>query len=528
MADVLLIKSLSVVNSRTGEPLISDVSLHIGSGELVGLVGESGSGKTTVGLSCLGFFRSGSRYASGSIHLAGEALPLHQPAALRLLRRQRVAYVPQSASNSMNPARTIGAQLRERFAAGSEAVEERLIELFEQVALPRDKQLLSRYPHQFSGGQLQRVAVAAALIANPELIIFDEPTTGLDVLVQAQLMDTLKGVCRARHIAALFISHDLATVAEFCGRTMVMKGGRVVEIGSTAQVLGQPRSDYGKQLISAVPSLAGAMAELQPTVIEEGAATLELKGINAFHGSQQILHDINLRIPTGQCTALVGESGSGKTTLCRLLIGLHRSYNGEVLFEGQSLAPIANERTAAQRQTMQYVFQSPYDALNPRATVAENMLLPLRFFGLTIAPNTVRDLLAKVCLSAAHGQRYPHHLSGGERQRVALARALAMRPRLMICDEVTSALDVSVQASVVKLISELRQEMELTVIFVTHQLALVPGLAQHVAVLRDGRLLESGPVAQVLTKPKVDFTRALLHHTPDLGRALATQGALPC
>jgi peptide/nickel transport system ATP-binding protein len=584
MTAVLSVEGLKVVSAASGAALVDGVGIEIMAGEMVGLVGESGSGKTTLGMACMGFARHGTRITGGAVRLGEHESLLWSPAQIATLRREYISYVPQSAGFALNPARRLGAQLRERLPeslAGDP--QERLLDALEEVALPRTREFLRRYPHQLSGGQAQRVVIASAFIAEPKVVILDEPTTGLDVATQARILEMVRGICAQHGTAAIFISHDLGAVAELCSRVAVMYAGRIVESGSTTGLVTRAQHPYTRGLLRAVPGLRAEHAivgipgqapppgrrggactfadrcELAQPVCREGepallpttegrlvrclfpldddpragapAATaavareaseqplqLAVAGLDAWHGSTQILHGIDLRFEPGACTAIVGESGSGKTTLCRAIIGLHGSYGGAVTLHDNALAPRAGQRTAEQRRQLQYVFQNPYEALNPRRTIADLIRQPLEVFGEPVPRGFVEEQLELVSLRAETAAKHPDQLSGGERQRVALARALALRPRILICDEVTSSLDVSVQASVVALIRRLQAQMDLTVIFVTHDIALVRQIAQSVVVLKDGRVVERGPTDGIFAAPSAEYTRALLEHAPDLWR----------
>lgn len=523
MADALKVTDLTVSSTTTGAVLAERVTLSVANGEFVGLVGESGSGKTTVGFACLGFTRPGTRISAGQVTVGDRELSLMSRAELVSLRRSSIAYVPQSAGYALNPALTIGTQLGDRLfePCDSRSV---LLRSLDMVTLPATDEFLHRYPHQLSGGQQQRVVIAAALITDPKVVIFDEPTTGLDVAVQSQILDMIRDVCRERGTAGLFISHDLAAVASLCSRTMVMRHGRIVEEGSTPDIFERPAKPYTKMLIGAVPSLKKAMsAQASFTPLGNGGASagpvagaLSASRLSVSYGSNQVLHGLDISFEPGKCTAILGESGSGKTTLCRSMIGLQRNYKGIVSLDGETLHPKARKRDMRQRRDLQYVFQNPYDALNPRNRVREVLIKPVQFIGQAIQAGFVEELLARVSLGPEIADRFPHQLSGGERQRIALARALALRPRVMICDEVTSALDVSVQASIVELIADLRRQIAMTVIFVTHNLALVPQIAENVIVLKDGRIVDEGPTMNIFRNPRSEYTSALLEKTPDL------------
>lgn len=531
MANALTCSNLRIVSRSTGVPLVDDVSLSVERGEFVGLVGESGSGKSTICFALLGLIRKGTQVTHGQVRIGGIdplSLPSHD---LLKVRRSEIAYVPQSAGYALNPALTISRQLQDRLPGAVDA-HDRISHAFNRVSLPATKDFLERYPHQLSGGQQQRVAIASALVTNPKVIVFDEPTTGLDVAVQAQILDMIRRLCADEHVASLFISHDLAAVASLCSRTIVMRQGRVVEAGETRQVLRTPNEEYTKTLVRSMPSLSASLAIIgprgkgydRPSAIGNASA-LSVDGLSAYYGSKRVLHGLNLSIKPGECTALVGESGSGKTTLCRALIGLHSNYEGAISLDGGLLQKSSLQRSFDNRRRMQYVFQNPYDSLNPRRTVRDIILEPIRFLGQKRSGNFASEQLKRVRLPTSFVDRYPHQLSGGERQRVALARSLAANPRFLICDEVTSALDVSVQASVLDLIMDIRREMGLTVLFVTHHIALVPAISDNVIVLKDGRAVDFGPTADVLINPRSEYTRSLLELTLDPGRTQETPSA---
>jgi peptide/nickel transport system ATP-binding protein len=571
-----------------GVDVVSDVALQLEEGEVVGLVGESGSGKTTVGLALLGHSRRGTAIAAGTVRVCGNDLLTLSPRALRRLRGQIVAYVPQDPAAALNPALRVGTQLMETLAAHSYGVDDRerrarIAELVGEVSLGALPDLLRRYPHQLSGGQQQRVALAIAFACRPRLIVLDEPTTGLDVTTQAHILDTVRQLCRVHRVAALYITHDLAVVAGLADRVLVMYSGRIVERGLTDSLFNAPAHPYTARLIDAVPDLRGArrldgiagnapaprdrpagcpfaprchlvidecrtampgVAQVDPnhdvrcyrwhdvnrradsagldkrlTVIATAPDTemLHLDNVAAWYGRHAVVEGITLTVARAECLAIVGESGSGKTTLARSIAGLHSQTSGFMEFEGRPLSPHARDRQPAVRQGIQYIFQNPYGSLNPRWTIAETVGQPLRiFFRLERreADRRVTAALERVTLPRAIRHQYPDQLSGGERQRVAIARAIAAEPKLLICDEVTSALDVSVQASIVTLLDELRRDSGLGLIFVTHNLALIRSVAQRGAVMSRGRIVESGSVQDLLDRPTSDYTRRLLADTP--------------
>ena len=571
--------------------VVDDIQIEVRAGEVLGLVGESGSGKTTVGMALMGYTRPGGRVSDGRIVIDGRELANLSQAELRRLRGGIVSYIPQDPGTALNPALRIGRQLSEMLEAhpgqtDAQDRQARILETLEEVALPAEPDFLRRYPHQLSGGQQQRVAIAMAFACRPRVIVCDEPTTGLDVTTQARVLQTIRELCRSHHVAALYVSHDLAVVAELADHVAVMYSGRIVERGPRQQIFANPRHPYTRRLLRAVPDLAGKRAvvgipgraplpggrpqgcffaprcdlaievcheqfppathfgddhlvhcyrasdaprELPTTGAEaakaqSGEVVIAVTDLNAKHGSRKTLHDIDLVVKRNECVALVGESGSGKTTLARCVAGLHSDYTGDVLLNGMRLPQSARRRTSDARKQIQYVFQNPYASLNPRRTVGQTVARQLQLF----FPGSKRDIggrvgecLERVALSAAAANRYPDQLSGGERQRVAIARALAAEPSVLVCDEVTSALDVSVQAAIIDLLRELRAQMGLSLLFITHNLALIRTIADRVEVMTDGRIVESGDVTQVFTAPKADYTGKLLANTPSIEAALS-------
>jgi len=580
------------------EDIVDGISFRVGAGEVLGLVGESGSGKTTVGLAVLGHTRRGARVARGEVRIEGrDILPLPELERQRL-RGKLVSYVPQDPASSLNPALKIETQLDETLSAhgfGSSDAERRarIVETLAEVLLPSDETFLRRYPHQLSGGQQQRVALAMAFANRPRVIVLDEPTTGLDVTTQAHVLATVRDLCSAHGVAAVYVSHDLAVVATLADRVAVMYGGRIAELGPTATLFRQAAHPYTRRLIEAIPEISGqhaligipgtaprpgdrpngcffaprcayvrdecttaepplervsdehevrcirhsavlrdataarAVATPRPEIGVEDAL-VAVVDVNASYGTRQVLHDVGLVVRPRECLALVGESGSGKTTLARCVAGLHASYTGEVSFRGKVLPAGSRSRDADTLREIQYVFQSPYNSLNPRKTIAQIIEQPLRHFfsiGGSDARGRVRASLDRVQLSTTCLDRYPHQLSGGERQRVAIARALVAEPQLLVCDEVTSALDVSVQAAIIDVLAELQRELHIGLLFVTHNLALIRTLSQEVAVMNGGRIVERGRVDDVLDAPKADYTKTLLSDTPSLEAALAAASA---
>jgi peptide/nickel transport system ATP-binding protein len=588
------VDGLRIVLRDTEIDIVDEVSFTIAPGEVLGLVGESGSGKTTVGLALLGHTRRGAAIAAGSIRVGDVDILALSSAARRSVRGRVVSYVPQDPAASLNPALRIGTQLRETldvhgFGSGSGEREARIAEVMREVALPDDKKYLRRFPHELSGGQQQRIGLAMAFACRPRLIVLDEPTTGLDVTTQAHVLGTVRELAAAHHVAALYVSHDLAVVGTLATRTAVMYAGRIVELGPTAELFANASHPYTRRLVQAIPHLSGRrdlvgipgrapspgarpsgctfaprctfvidacraeeprLRKLAPSLwvkciraeevrttpvsrsgrLEEIAqdpvndAVLSLDHVFAGYGSVTVVHDINLQVAPHECLALVGESGSGKTTLARSIAGLHHDRSGLISLRGLPLADSARGRTREARQAIQYVFQNPYGSLNPRKTIGQIVRQPLGVFGTATgseADKRVEEMLDRVSLAASYVDRYPDQLSGGERQRVAIARALVVSPAVLVCDEVTSALDVSVQAAIVELLAELQRELGLAMLFVTHNLPLVRSIAQRVAVMSAGRIVELGPVEHVLQSPSDDYTQRLLADTPSLETAIA-------
>jgi peptide/nickel transport system ATP-binding protein len=589
----LEVEGLRIEVEGRGVDIVDGISFSIEAGEVLGLVGESGSGKSTVGLAMLGHTRRGARIADGQVRVEGrDILALPEP-QLRGLRGGTVSYVPQDPASALNPALRIRTQLEETLAAHGQGNREgRMREMLAEVLLPHDDAFLRRYPHQLSGGQQQRVGLAMAFACRPRVIVLDEPTTGLDVTTQAHVLGTVRDLCTAHGVAALYVSHDLAVVAALATRVAVMYAGRIVELGPERVLFHASAHPYTRRLVEAIPELSGrhALEGIAGTAPRPGSrpegcffaprcsyavdrcstafppvekvaqghevrcyrhaevlaaaarerrpaperpepheeTLIRVGGLNAYHGDRQVLFGIDLVVNPRQCVALVGESGSGKTTLARCIAGLHRSFTGELELRGRPLAPGARARDRQTRRELQYIFQSPYNSLNPRKTIGQIVGQPLRlFFELDHGQmhDRVASTLERVRLSPSVVPRYPHELSGGERQRVAIARALAAEPTVLVCDEVTSALDVSVQAAIIDLIAELQREMELGLLFVTHNLALIRTIADEVAVMSAGRIVELGKVDDVLDDPQDSYTKALLADTPSMETALAAAGA---
>lgn len=514
---VLRVEGLTVIGRPSDVEIISGASVTVNRGEILGLVGESGSGKTTLGLALLHHLKRATEITDGRVRVGGRDLASLNERQVRELRGRAVAYIPQSPASALNPALRLGIQLAEALHdanATPKQVAERVSEVLREVALPDDPAFLRRYPHQLSGGQQQRVAIAMAFVGRPDLIVLDEPTTGLDVTTQAHVLETIRSMTREYGTAGVYISHDMAVVADLADDIAVMYRGELVEHGRADEVLSNPRHEYTRRLLMAVPLLRTSGHEDPPTQTDE--PLLRISGLSAGYGRAKVLEGIDLSVSAGECVALLGESGSGKTTLARSVVGLHHQFSGEMSFDGQSLTTSSYRRTDEQRRRIQYVFQNPYEALNPRKRVRDQILGPYRHLvGRPDDPDlVVAEALERSALPASYGERFPEQLSGGERQRVCIARAVATQPDLLVCDEITSALDVSVQAEIVKLLRSL-QDDGMALLFVTHNIALVSNIADRVAILNAGVIVEYGPVGRVMSAPEHAYTRALIADTPD-------------
>ncbi len=526
MADDPLLKIRGLVIEATSYPpgeapktvtLVHGVDLTLPRGRVLGLIGESGAGKSTIGLSAMAYGRGGVRLTGGTIHLNGREIRLADPAALRSLRGREVTYVSQSAAASFNPARRLMDQVIETslshgLMTKAEA-EARAIGLFRKLGLPNPETFGSRYPHQVSGGQLQRAMTAMALCPRPDLVIFDEPTTALDVTTQIDVLAAIKEAIRDTQVAALYITHDLAVVAQVADDIMVLRHGRMVELGETAQIIHEPRQDYTRALVS-VRSLDHAEKAPAPPVLQVQNVTARYRGTNF-----DVLKNVTVDLPAGQTLAVVGESGSGKSTLARAITGLLPPTQGRITFAGRELSPDLAGRTKDDLREIQMIYQMADTAMNPRQTVGTIIGRPLEFyFGLRGAERDARvqDLLDQIEMGRGFADRYPAELSGGQKQRVCIARALAARPRLIICDEVTSALDPLVADGILKLLLNLQAEAGVAYLFITHDLATVRAIADKIAVMFKGAVVRYGQKSDVLTPPFDDYTDLLLSSVPEM------------
>jgi len=578
------------VEATGGTPILSSLSIDVDRGEVLGVVGESGSGKTTLALACLGYARPGTQIVAGSITVAGEELVGRSDRELRGLRGQLVSYVPQDPAGALNPTSRVGDLIREviRVHLPRRNADDEARQMLARVHLPSDREFQRRFPHQLSGGQQQRVAIALALVCNPQLVVMDEPTTGLDVVTQSHILREVERLRSELNIAIIYVSHDLAVVSNLADRVAVMYGGWILEEGPTSTILASPRHPYTRGLLAATPDLvtarpfkgipgvaigAGELATCPfaprcPQRCERGdlempAVTLvgESHNVRCFEWQRTPSHrleattdpldtptaastlldvdalsagyrtrsgvvvaaqDVSFSIQVGGSLALLGESGSGKTTIARCVAGLHMPSSGTVKLLGERLPPLAKDRARDARRRIQFVFQNPFDSLNPRHEVGDAIAFSarlLRKMNRSEARAEALDLLEQVRLSRSLYSRYPNELSGGERQRVAIARALAAKPDLLICDEITSALDVSVQAAVLELIEDLRRELGLALLFISHDLGVVTSVAEYALVLQHGVVREQGAVSALAAGATHEYTRSLIDSAPRLAAA---------
>jgi len=556
---LLTIKNLCIeFPSRHGvECAVDNVSLDLNAGEILGLVGESGAGKSTIGNGVVQLLSAPGRVSSGEVYLNNELISAFNSKQILKVRGSRVGFIFQDPMTSLNPLFTVENQLVETITnclnMNPQQAREYAIDLLDQVGIPEPEIRIKQFPHQFSGGMRQRVVIAIALAGKPDLIIADEPTTALDVSVQDQILTLIKDLCHERNVGCLLVTHDMGVIASVTDRVAVLYRGKLVEIGTTDQVLGEPKHEYTKSLISAVPRsdcridrfplveyIEATEKGLKPIDVsthwlgqskrhESNDDLLVIKDLNLSFITRDALlarnrrylqatSNVNLSIKQGEAFGLVGESGSGKSTIARMVAGLQKPDSGSIKFDGTELVDNPDRRALQiARLQMQMVFQNPYSSLNGRMKINDIIAEPIRFHRLTPLDQVdkiVGDLLDHVGLGRQSGHKYPHEFSGGQRQRISIARALACRPRLLICDEPTSALDVSVQAQILNLLKDLQDELGLTMLFISHDLPVIRQMCDRVAIMRHGKILETAESENFFEHPQDPYSIELLNLMP--------------
>jgi len=503
-----------------GPVLVDDVSLTLNRGEVIGLIGESGAGKSTIGLASMGYTRRDCFIVGGEIVLNGKDVRKMSADERRKLRGPRISYIAQSAAASFNPAMTLmdqvcEASIRHGVLRPAEARAE-AVSLFKQLDLPEPTTIGDRYPHQVSGGQLQRAMAAMAMVARPDIVVFDEPTTALDVTTQVECLAAFRKLIREHGAAALYITHDLAVVAQIADRIMVLRRGKMVEFGESRQILQAPKEEYTRRLVS--ERVAGHA--FVDTSSADSTPILSIQNVSAnYPGKPNVIGEVSLDVRKGDTVAVVGESGSGKSTLARVVMGLLPRSVGDVKFNGVSLPPRLAQRTRDQLRRVQMIYQMPDVALNPQHTLLDTIGRPVAFYFHRSKEEVrarVLELLRQMELPEAFITRKTSELSGGQKQRVSIARALAAEPDLIVCDEVTSALDQLVGEEILRLLKKLQDDLGVAYLFITHDLSTVKRIANKVAVMLKGRVVASGPTAQIFAPPYHPYTELLLSAVPEM------------
>lgn len=522
-------------NNKSGDfcHILKDVNLQVKPKDIIGLVGESGSGKSTLALALMGYTNDGCFIKSGAIHFDNKDIVQLPIEALAAIRGSQIALIPQNAGQALTPTMKVGPQIQEVLQFHSDIdkanYKSRVIELLNDVKLPDPEQIFSRYPHQLSGGQQQRVAIAMALAVKPDLLILDEPTTGLDATTQVHILDLLKALIHKHNVAMVFVSHDFGAVSRLCNKVCVMYKGEIVEHGDIKKVLLEPEHSYTQALLKAVPVIGKNQKNTLPVTPKdevEKETSISLTDLKiSYHRNtlwqsitrqpepEATVDNINLTLKKGETLALIGESGSGKSTILKTIAGLNKANGGEIIFNGKPLE-ILEKRTKEQKKQIQMIFQNPDASLNPKQTILQILSKPLQlYFNMNSAQchERAKELLIQVHLNPDYLYRNPTMLSGGEKQRVAIARAFASEPELLLCDEITSALDVTVQDTVLTLLKELQLKFNTSYIFIAHDLAIVESIADQIAILNKGRICEVGETKSVFANPTHPYTKTLLN-----------------
>jgi len=517
-ADLLQIRGLKIEGNSDGvwHPIVKGVDLTLKRGEVLGLIGESGAGKSTIGLAAMGFARPGCRIVDGTINFDGIDLRAASEAEKRKLWGARIAYVAQSAAASFNPAhrlidQTVETAVRDGLMTRDKAVAD-AVDLYRRLQLPNPGTIGGRYPHQVSGGQLQRAMTAMAMSCRPDLIIFDEPTTALDVTTQVEVLAAMRNIVEEFHTAAIYITHDLAVVAQMADRIMVLRHGLEVEEAPTREMLKEPKKDYTKTL--------WAVRKLAKEESISDDVTLSVRNVDAsYSGVVKVLDNVTVSLPRGRTVAVVGESGSGKSTLARAITGLLPPSKGEILFNGKPLSRALKDRDKDTLRRIQMIYQSADTSLNPKQTIRDILGRPLEFYrGIKGAARDrrVAELLDSIELNESYIDRLPTELSGGQKQRISIARALAAEPEIIICDEVTSALDQIVQEEILTLLMKLQKDTNVSYLFITHDIATVRAISDEIVVMHRGKVVQQGPKTQVLNPPYPAYTELLLSSVPQM------------
>jgi len=529
MNSILNVENLSLTIGK--DEILKNISFEIKQGEIFALVGESGSGKSLTSLAIMRLLPDVISVSCGDIKLKKKSLFALPEYEMQKVRGKSIAMIFQEPMSALNPVMTVGAQVAEvlkiHLGLRNDAVKMKVVSLFKEVALKDPEERYNWYPHQLSGGQKQRVMIAIALACEPDLLIADEPTTALDVTIQAQILELLKKIREDRKLSILFITHDMAVVSQMADRVAVMKEGEILEQAVCKEFFSNPQHPYTQSL------LRDAMEKKEDSKIkEEGEKLLEVEDLKVHFpikkgffqrtaGYVKAVDGVTLSIPRGKTLALVGESGSGKSTIGQAILSLVHMTQGSIKFENKNLATLSERALKPYRRKIQIVFQDPYSALNPRMTIGNIIREGMVSLGVgskerAAQDEHIKELLLKVDLEAEHARRYPHEFSGGQRQRIGIARALAVEPELIICDEPTSALDVSVRSQVLKLLRKLQEESGVSYLFITHDLSIVPTIADEVAVMKEGKIVEQGSVEEVMENPQEEYTKTLLAAAPKL------------